>query len=274
MKFKHLSLTQFADWLRGTPKPAWATLEEWSAWESKAKKKKIRYWIVETGLDLIGDFFLFPFRQFGKMRWYLKNCFITKSHSLTSNLKRGQWYDLDHRILHCLFDELVNFVEVEEAWMYVICGDKPPKFPTISYFRRYFNFRNPEAGLAYLEWASNLAHDEEWFDKNSEDYQKPTSQALAALEIISLYKWWKEERPNRPDPMDASGLSKIFEERKQKAIQQGEDPFWSTFQAETPEKEDEMRKASNLHHKMEQDFSDEDTAMLIRLIKIRESLWT
>jgi hypothetical protein len=52
-------------------------------------------------------------------------------------------------------------------------------------------WRCPEAGIAHLEWATGLKHDEEWFDKNDPRYGQPTHQALAAQEILLLYKWGK-----------------------------------------------------------------------------------
>jgi hypothetical protein len=42
----------------------------------------------------------------------------------------------------------------------------------------------------------------------------------------------------------------------------------------TPEEETETRTALDLCHKIEEDYHSEDEQMLIRLIKIRRSLWT
>jgi hypothetical protein len=61
----------------------------------------------------------------------------------------------------------------------------------------------------------------DWVDPNDPDFGKFTNQALAAQETIVLYRWWKEVRPTRQDPMEASGWSAYCDERRQKAKVQG-----------------------------------------------------
>lgn len=36
-------------------------------------------------------------------------------------------------------------------------------------------------------------------------------------EIFKLYTWWKEDRPKRPDPMEASGWSAYWDEKHRAA---------------------------------------------------------
>ena len=79
--------------------------------------------------------------------------------------------------------------------------------------------------------------------------------------------------PNRPDPMDASGWSKYCEERSNEAEACGNDPLWSALSTNDPDDE-HKRRILNLCHQMETEQDEEDTAMLIRLVKIRHSLWT
>ena len=103
------------------------------------------------------------------------------------------------RLLHSLFDELVNFVEIEQAQRHVSSADEKCKGDTRPWYDKFLHigrWRNPEAGLAYLAWSSGLRYDEDWVDKDDPDFGKPTLQALAAPEITLLHKWWKEERPN------------------------------------------------------------------------------
>lgn len=38
----------------------------------------------------------------------------------------------------------------------------------------------------------------------------PTPQAVSSSEILSLYNWWKHERPQRLDPMEESGLKEYY----------------------------------------------------------------
>src|SRR5664279_3554349 len=124
MKSNYWTCSKLADWLRGTPKPLAGTAEEWNAWKKTAKAKKIRYWLVEEGLDYLQDLVRWPANRINDVRCYIKTRWVLKSHALTSNLKRGEWYDFDTRMLHGVFDELVNFVEIEQAWMLVVFSEE------------------------------------------------------------------------------------------------------------------------------------------------------
>jgi hypothetical protein len=190
---------------------------------------------------------------------------------MTSRLKRGQYHEFDTRLLHSAFDELVDFVEIEQAWMHVVFCDNARKKYKTPWYRTVLRiklWRSPEVGIAHLEWAASLKIDEEWTDKNNPDFEKPTSQALAAQETIVLYKWWKDERPKRPDPMDASGWSSYCEEkysRKKNGY---------SIRDETEEEKKRSHELLNLCHKIEKQQEDEDTEMLIRLVRLRTQLWT
>lgn len=275
MKYEYWSCSKFADWLRGTPKIHSGTAEEWNAWRKAAKEKKVRYWLAEEGLDFLEDFVFLPLKCYNNIRHYIENRWISKTHALTSNLKRGQWFEFDTRVLHALFDELVNFVEVEQAWMYVACSEEKSKKYRTPRNRKLFrlsSWRCPGAGLAHLEWAAGLKNNEDWVDKNDSNYDQPTPQAFAAQEAMMLYKWWKAGRPKRQNPMDASGWSDYCEERRQEAEARGED-MWVGYVRDEADSE-RSSKISEICHKMEQEQDEEDTAMLIRLIKIRHHLWT
>ena len=238
MKSTYWSCSKFADWLRGTPKLPAGTSKEWSDWKKAAKEKTVRYWLAEEGLDYLQNLVCWPAHRISDMRLYINNRWITKSHALTSNLKRGQWQDFDERLLHSVFDELVNFVEIEQAWMQVAFSDEDRKKYRAPWYRTIFRmrlWRCPEAGLAYLNWAAGLKHDEDWIDKNDPAYGQSTFQALAAQETCALYNWWKNERPNRPDPHDASGWSSYCEERRKEAELRGDDSELCMFNTDTDE---------------------------------------
>lgn len=276
MRSIYWSCSKFADWLRGTPKPKAATAEEWNEWHKAARGKKTRYWLAEDGLGYLQDFVFWPMNRVRDIRHDINNRWISKTHALTSDLQRGQWHEFDTRLLHSAFDEIVNFVEIEQAWMHMICSDEEQKQYKIHWQHNIFRSRrSPEAGLAYLEWASGLKADEEWMDKNDPNFGKPTPQAFAAQETIALYKWWKDERPKRPDPSDASGWSNYFQEKQKAAEARGDDPLWTSLSKyESDEDEERSRKILDRCYKMEQEQEDEDTEMLIRLVKLRKCLWT
>jgi len=118
--------------------------------------------------------------------------------------------------------------------------------------------RCPEAGLAHLEWASGLKIDQDWVDNEDPSYGQPTSQALAAQQIIALYKWWKIERPKRPDPMDSSGWSDYCEERRRASKNQDDDLSWLNCDVDPAERE-RSSKILNTTHKIEKEQEDEDT---------------
>lgn len=277
MSFRdHWSCSKFADLLRGTPKLSTGTAEEWNTWERKAKAKNFRYWLAEEGLDYLQSFIYWPINRMNDMRCYIHNRWFFKTHALTSNLKRGQWHEFDTRLLHAVFDELVDFVEIEEAWMHVMCSDEERKKYKTPWYRTVFrigSWRCAEAGINHLRWAAGLKSDGDWIDKKNSDYGQPTSQALAAQEILTIYTWWKDERPKRPNPMDASGWSQYCEEKRQTAIDRNTNPLWSNFITTEGEKE-YSRKILDNCHKIEIEQEDEDTAMLIRLVRIRQNLWT
>jgi len=276
VKPKYWTCSKFADWLRGTPKPSTGTAEAWNDWKKKAKTKWVRYWLAEEGIDYLQNFIFWPAHRISDIRFYVNNRWVIKSHALTSHLKRGKWYDFDTRLLHTAFDELINFVEVELAWMCVVFSEEERKKYKAPWYRTIFRislWRSSAAGIAYLKWASELKINEDWANKNDPNYGQPTHQALAAQEILKLYKWWKEERPKRLDPSEASGWSKYCEEHRNTAKACGSDPWDINFITNKVEDEG-SRDILNMCHKIEKEQEDEDTAMLIRLVKLRQSLWT
>lgn len=236
---RYWSCSKFADWLRGEPKPNSASLEEWAKWEEKAKKRRFRYWLADDGLDYLQAFIFWPVTKIKQFRFYISNRFFSKTHALTSKLKRGEWHDFDKRLLFCCFDELINFVEVELAAQEKLMKEEGLR----GKFSVFFS-RAPDAGIDHLNWASTLRHgDDDLVEKTDPKYGTLTGQALAAKETLALYNWWKFERPNRRDPME--------------------------------ENEDgDEKKDSERIWKIEDAYRKEDESMLIRLIKIRKYLWT
>ena len=220
------SCTKFANLVRGTEKPLALTLEEWDSWaESSKRTHRIRHWLAEEGLDALQDILLFPSDVIYSFRVYIRNRFIDRSHCLTSSqLEKGSYHELDDRILYCLFDELVEFVEVELAHHTAHChGYK-------------FKGRSESVGIEHLDWASELRYGGDDYylsDPNDERHGQLTPQAEAAIEIKALYLWWKYQRTKRGDPWDY---------------------------------DDALDRVSQ--------YTEEDTEMLVRLVKVRNHLWT
>jgi len=111
---------------------------------------------------------------------------------------------------------------------------------------------------------------EEWLAEGEKHKAEPTGQATSAKEIKDLYLWWTTVYPNRPDPHDASGWSDYCEASR---IANGGKLSWSGGD-KSPELKKQSDKSLKLLQKIEAAYEKEDEAMLIRLIKIRNSLWT
>lgn len=231
------SCGKFANWIRGSDKPYALEWDKWEEWKKEQKKQRpFRYWLSDTFLKKLQDIVYFPVDVYRTIKVYVRNRYIDKLQYLHTGLKPGEYYDLDRRILHALFNELVDFVELELAASMKWDKDKNYKF---------VKGRCQQAQDDYFKWANHLKH-QGWL----------TEQAKASRKIQKLYEWWKNERPNRIDPFSSSEFSYDIDEIiDHKNIKQ---------------KQKKIKKAYDLELEQE----DEDTRMLIELIKIRNHLWT
>ena len=278
---RYWSCTPFADWLRGTKKLSAGTAEQWDDWTTTAQMKhNFRYWLAEEALGHIQDFVTWPVRKLYDIKYYINNRWVSRTHSLTAHprdIKPGQWCDVGNRFLPCLFNELVDFVEVELAWWHIAWADPEEKakynapFWATGWFR-WRTWRCPEAGLDNLDWQRNLRHDtDSGWAEGDPNIGKPTPQAVKAQEVLDLYRWWKDVYPNRPDPHDASGWSEYCDRKRQEHGDTG-----LSFMKES--KDPELRALGDAALKktteIEAAYEAEDEEMMIRLIKVRHGLWT
>lgn len=274
--------SRFADWLRGTPKKGAKTAEEWRDWRKAAQSKyPFRYWLAEEGLDKVQNFLWWPIDKLYDVKYYANNRWITRSHCLTAHprdIKPGSWCDVGNRFLPCLFNELVEYVEVELAWWHLAWEDKEERKKYNAPWWRFGwwnirTWRSAQAGLDNLDWQSKIVANEEYGLKPGDTgYGEPTHQAIKAREILALYKWWTEVYPNRPDIHDASGWTEYCD-RKRK-VYGNEDLDWFCDD-QTPEDLKAFgTQALAKSQEIEEAYEKEDEEMLIRLIKVRNSLWT
>jgi hypothetical protein len=277
MRSQYWTCSKFADWIRGTEKLSAGTSEEWDEWTTQAQMKhNFRYWLAEEGLDILQTIVYYPTDKLHDLKYYINNRYVTRSHALTAHardIKPGNWADVGNRFLPCLFNELVDFVEIETAWSHVAWGDKtatakynPPFYA--SGWWRWRTWRCPAAGLDHLDWAMTLTN-EEWLEEGKKHEAVPTSQAIAAKEIKELYTWWTVTYRARPEPYDASGWTDYCEASR---IANGGKLSFSGDK--TPELKKQSDKAHKLLQKIEAAYAKEDEAMMIRLIKIKDALWT
>ena len=244
---RHWSCSKFAAYVRGCEKPSSLTLEDWGKWRSEVESKSpIRYFIAEKLLNKIQDFINLPKDIYKNIRFHIINRFISKTHYLKTGLKPGVYHEIDERILHGLFNELVDFVEIEQAHMNSVVNEKKYQFK---------NGRSVESGLDHLKWASNLRYNESCgLSEGENGYGEPTPQAKSAIKIFELYSWWKD-RKYRPNP-EVSGWSKYCEIKN------------------IGEKTNEGEATLDNMLELEEKYEKEDEDMMIELIKIRKHLWT
>jgi hypothetical protein len=277
---KYWSCSKFANWIRGTNKIKMGTAEQWDEWTTAAKmKSNFRYWLAEDGLSYVQDFVTWPVRKLYDVKYYINNRWITRSHALTAHprdIRPGSWCDVGNRFLPCLFNELQDFVEVELAWWHLAWEGKEARAKynapwwAFGWFR-VRTWRCPQAGLDNLEWQCNLRWTEDEVGADSPNLGKPTPQAVKAQEILDLYKWWTETYRNRPDAMEASGWSAYCDRCREEL---GDGVLSMFRQSKSSALKKQGDKAHKLLQKIEEAYEKEDEAMMIRLIKVRNGLWT
>jgi len=232
--------------------PVALPLNEWLKWQEEQKKNRpIMYFCQLVVWQKIKDICEDIQRKLWDDTIHAIKFRTTHKYNVLHTGLEPNYYDLDTRILHGLFNELVNFVECEKAWMNVVWGKEPGKR---GLFER---FRSPELGIQYLQSEIDLEGDENKVN------------AETAKETLALYKWWKEVYLTRPDPIDASGWSAYLDLRRE----QGHDILEHHNNRSEDEKQKEQMLIRNLNE-IEEAYAKEEEEMLLRLIKIRKSLWT
>lgn len=275
---RYYSKSKLVCWLRkklAISKPSALPWGEWELWDRQTKASRpIAFWLTETlpnWLEKPAEWTVDPLLE---IKYYLRNRYISRTHLLRTGLEPGKYYEPDTQLLHGIFTTLVDFVEVDKAHMQSVWGsEEDQKKYQLPWWRRsrwfrWGEWRSAAAGLAYLHWEASLVNEAFCYDDpNDPAIGQPTPQALAAREIMALYEWWVIRRPARPDPHDASGWTAVYDEKREK--------YGDIFSEITdPDLEARSRQALLLCNELEEKYEQEDTDMLIRLMKIRQSLWT
>lgn len=291
MRVSYWSNSKFSKWVRNkfgaSERPTAATIEGWDVFHKESKEKApFVHWFTDDFLDDLQDVVYWPKDKLDDMSYWFYNRFVSPTHLIKTGLTKGKYHETEEKILHGVFAELVDFVEIQKASMNYRCDDKKKPFSKmfLPYFiHKVLPFRSQQLGVDYLLWEITLKKDDEWFgyswrddkeqveiDKaNNPEYMKPTPQAAAAQRILDAYVWWKFIRPMRPDPMDASGYTDYFDSLEKNGI--------SLFSSKTKESEESKqlgKKCSDQCTEIEKQYFDEDTYYLKEIIEIRASLWT
>lgn len=190
-----------------------------------------------------------------KLRRSLQNRIYRRPYALTASrahLPRGKFVEMPDRMLFCLFDELVNFVEIDLA---VMGGSRPEDAKRFRQPKRarIKPWRSRAAGLAFLGYEGDPIACER-------------HQAKWQVEVLTLFIWWVEERPARTNPAIRSGYQDYLEDKSRRDLGLfDDDPLAGKWKA--AERLGEMIRISD-------EYTAEDDEMLERLIKVRHHLRT
>lgn len=303
MRYNYWTSSKLVTWIRnnfGLPKPLAATSEEWKQWRKEYRElDPFMYEVTENWPTKIQNFIYWPADKLDNLYYFLNALFKDKYYVLPSTLEKGKYHEIDTRMLYCNFQALVNFVEIESASQIIFSSDKKEqkelykKYGVKWYHKNrwialFFPiWRSKEAGLDHLQWESELKFDERHYGygegempqsekESNENFGKLTGQAQAAIKIRTLYLWWTEERPNRPDPMDVSGWTKVYNRKLEKS-KDDPDGFIDSLlndDGDSFEEKAEAITSSKTMWDLEEEYEKEDQEKLISLIELRKSLWT
>ena len=244
-------------------KPRALTWDGWVEWREEAKKASpTSYWLYETIPDVLHTLKHRLTDPISNTRAWVRYRTFDKYHIIKTKLKPG-YQDFNERCLHGMFNMLVDYVECDLAWKSAMFdGELKKTYPWYSKgILRFKSARVPNAGVDHLKWESTLD------SPNIPQGSRSTWQAEKARDILDLYHWWKYVRPKRQDPLDLSGWTQLCEDRRARGIKPLSDKGLTSADKKLE------RSCLDKSNAIEQSFEDEDTAQLIRLIKIRKGLW-
>lgn len=208
--------------------PSFATIQEWDDWhEENYKKNPLMYWVV---FDLPKIFRKIYLKYYEEVKNEFIYRYIRKYNVIKIKSLKPGYYDTDVRLVHGMFDLLIEHVENEKSILYELSGsednDKLKKMSKL------------EKGIKYLEWETTLT------DASSNNYS--LEQAKTAQEVLILIDYWLKAKNDYGNIMNH--------------IDTIEGQNFSTF--------------SSIRLDYDEKVILKETEMLIRLIKIRKSLWT
>ena len=236
-------LQRVGPWMAFNPPNALSS----SGWEDFNKEFKekapVRFWITDT----LPAMYRPILRACRDASMWVRYRTTQKFHVVRTGLAPG-YAEVDTMMLHVNFTLLKDFVEIQLANMerWVNGGQSPvPKWakwcPGYSMIR---SPRSPELGIRYIN--------------------NPDQTDSHAAKIRELYTWWCVQRPARqnivlPDYHDQrlGGLAMLDNRFDKTALD------YISY-----------RHAADDQFKLEQEWSDEDSAKLIELVSIRRHLWT
>jgi len=239
--------------------PGSMTSKGWRLFNKEYEEQApIRYWFAHTFKYAV----LMPVKwKYEKIHDWVRYRTYDRYHIVKTGLEPS-YYDACTVMLHVNFNILKEFVEVEQAWSTYCWSDDRKEASWcekhMPFYRRVYPFRRPDLGIKHYEWAATLD------DPALPPHERCDHQAVAAREILVLYKWWVEDRPARKEvehvSYDHQGLDMMAS-------------LDDDFDREAPDFKAHVA-SMDAATKQEEDWNTEDEEMLIRLMKVRRSLWT
>jgi hypothetical protein len=270
MGSRHYSSSKIVEWMREKifkiDKPFSLGWGQWAKWDADLKKSRpFAFFVTETLPDWLEYIPKYSIDYVDNLRYYIVNR-CDHSHRLDSKLAKGKYYEFEEIMLHSMFDSYIDFIEIETANSHISWGDKElrakynlPLWRRIRWLRWGSSFRCPQAAIDHLQWEMNL--------------EEPTHQKQAAFEKMELYTWWKDIRPTREDSWEASGFGQFWKDMDKKYGGKS----WLGLGGKsllTPAEKRTYDKFQKEKDDLEQEWEDQDSQMMIRLVKLRKSLWT
>ena len=233
--------------------------------------------------------FLKPKNWFGTysvwwdLKWSILNRTFCKHHVIKTDLEPG-WYDKDTLMIHGLFQLLVDFVEVELGHQRYTFDNKDTGIVSKwSKSKRLRYWLGDLPLIRYIVKTKFIEHGLKGVDfyVNYEDPQFPDSPYIEThrhfgREVKQLYVWWKELRPARVEPIELSGFSDLCDQYGRLEFEPVPETNGQLLrQKKRPEEVEKLFSEAGLKtHEIEEQYDAEDEEMMIRLVKIRKSMWT
>lgn len=245
-------------WANYNP-PGALSAKGWRLFNNEFKEKaRIRFWFKNEFKHLITLPIKWKYESI--MRWIRYRTY-DRYHIIKTGLPPG-YYEIDTLMLNVNFNMLKDFVEVEQAIRYFWTSDAfihrswAEKY--VPFYYKFYPFRRPDLGIAYFNWAATLD------DVALPVHERCDAQAAAAKEVLILYKWWVEDRPAR------------VPEKRGEYDDQGFGILGCFDDDFNKEAEDYKIYIETMNRQVDQEklWIQEDDDMLVRLIRVRQSLWT
>jgi hypothetical protein len=252
------SVRKFKAWMNYNP-PGAMSSKGWRLFDKEFKERApIRHWIDNDFKKIC----VYPIQwKYEAVSNWIRYRTYDRYHIVSTGLEPN-YHSIDKLMLHVNFNMLKDFIEVEQAWRTYSWSDE---YKSASWFekhmpfyRTFYKFRRPDLGIQHLDWAATL--DDPALPPN----ERSDHQAITAREIKLLYIWWTQIRPARvehthPD-YEQQGLG-----------------FLGFFDIDFDKDAEDYKKyiaSMDAINEQAEDWEKEDEEMLIRLIRVRRSLWT